>query len=124
MTWLNNSRAREDLYRAVLDMWGGMCWLCRKPIDLALPRTHKRGLTLDHVVPRVRTRHLPAEERRIYDAPRYLRPAHRSCNSSRQAGPPPTSRRQAYTAPGFFPASGPDTSAGVLFSHQTEEKTP
>jgi 5-methylcytosine-specific restriction endonuclease McrA len=52
-----------------------LCWLCGKPIDKSLPRRHRLGFTVDHVVPL------------LLDGPELersnLRAAHMACNSAR-----------------------------------------
>lgn len=52
------------------------CWLCGGAIDMQLPPTHARAFTLDHLVPLSRGGELDGE----------VKPAHRSCNSSRGDG--------------------------------------
>jgi hypothetical protein len=67
------------------------CWLCGGAIDPALPYTHPLSWTADHVHPIGAGGDVHGE----------LKPAHRSCNSSRGKGtnrtpklnPTPTSRR-------------------------------
>lgn len=72
--WTSRDAAR--LAPLVVSEYGATCWLCGKPIDLALPRTHRLGLTLDHVIARVNggTNELAN-----------LRPAHSECNKRRGA---------------------------------------
>ena len=100
----------------VVARWGAECHLCHEPIDLTLPRTHKRGLTIDHIIPRARLRHLPAAARRAFERDvHYLRPAHYSCNSARQDKP--HRARAGYLDPSFFPSSGqPGDPAGSSLS--------
>lgn len=38
-------------HELVLETYGFICYLCDSPIDMKLPRTSKRGATIDHVVP-------------------------------------------------------------------------
>lgn len=54
---------------------GGLCLLCAKPIDLALPGTHPDGPTLEHLIPVSRGGH-PYH-------PGNLHASHLRCNSSR-----------------------------------------
>jgi 5-methylcytosine-specific restriction endonuclease McrA len=35
----------------VIREYGSDCHICKEPIDLDLPRTHRFGLTVDHVIP-------------------------------------------------------------------------
>lgn len=35
----------------ILEAYGYICYLCNEPIDMKLPRTSKRGATVDHVIP-------------------------------------------------------------------------
>ena len=35
----------------ILEAYGYICYLCNEPIDMKLPRTSKRGATVDHVLP-------------------------------------------------------------------------
>lgn len=35
----------------ILEAYGYICYLCSEPIDMKLPRTSRRGATVDHVVP-------------------------------------------------------------------------
>lgn len=67
-----------------------VCWICGHQIDLLLPAKDPMSFTVDHVVPVSRGGPL----RDV----RYLRPAHRRCNSRRGnrvtfVALPPTSRR-------------------------------
>ncbi len=55
------------------------CHLCGQPIDYALPYTHPRSFTVDHLLP-VAT--LDSNDPRLLD-PQYLDAAHRDCNSRR-----------------------------------------
>lgn len=66
-------RKRTHALRAHVKRTGEPCWLCGQPIDLTLPYTHKMSFTADHVDA------LGNGGRLLGD----LRPAHRSCNSSR-----------------------------------------
>lgn len=56
---------------------GWRCHLCRRKVDPALPYQHRLAGTRDHLVP---------VSDGGDDSPANLRLAHRSCNSSRQAG--------------------------------------
>lgn len=61
-----------------------ICHLCKRPIDLTLDPKDKWSWTLDHLDPRAEFgNHCPPLER--------TRPAHRTCNSRKQAltTPPP-----------------------------------
>lgn len=66
---------RRLLYLAV-GTYGATCHLCHQPIDLSLRFPDKMCGTLDHIVPKARGGS---------DALENLRPAHFTCNSSRQA---------------------------------------
>ena len=77
-------RARQQVQRT----GGNICWLCGQPIDYELPVSDPMSFTVDHVQPRS----LGGAEL----DPANLRPAHKSCNSSRGDGTRkrlPTSRR-------------------------------
>ncbi|HWB35949.1 MAG TPA: HNH endonuclease [Rugosimonospora sp.] len=65
----------------VLTAYGNTCWLCGQPIDLALHHTHRMSYTVDHIDPLS----LGGDPLNLD----LLRPAHRSCNSSRGNRPPP-----------------------------------
>lgn len=52
------------------------CWICGGSIDMNLPPTHGRAFTLDHLVPLSQGGTMDGE----------VKPAHRSCNSSRGDG--------------------------------------
>jgi 5-methylcytosine-specific restriction endonuclease McrA len=52
-----------------------VCWLCGRGINMALPPNHRMAWTADHVIPITRD---GAEV-----DPANLRPAHRSCNSTK-----------------------------------------
>lgn len=73
-TWGGALVAR--MRRLVIETYGTTCWLCHQPIDITLPASHPRGLTLDHVLPRSRGGSHTIDN---------LRPAHRRCNLSRGA---------------------------------------
>lgn len=60
----------------VVQTYGGVCHLCRKPIDLAARFPDPRSLSIDHVVPRAAGGDESLEN---------LRPAHLHCNTSRGA---------------------------------------
>jgi len=55
----------------VVKEYGETCHICTKPIDIALKRTHRYGLTVDHLVPL---------SRGGTDDMSNLRPAHWICN--------------------------------------------
>jgi len=55
----------------VVKEYGETCHICSKPIDIALKRTHRYGLTVDHLVPL---------SRGGKDDMSNLRPAHWICN--------------------------------------------
>ena len=38
-------------FEQVLETYGSNCYLCESDIDLDLPRTSKRGATVDHIIP-------------------------------------------------------------------------
>lgn len=78
------SRQARALAPIVVSEYGSTCWLCGKPIDTALPRTHRWGLTVDHVTPRALggTNDLAN-----------LRPAHSVCNKRRGCRPAIKTRR-------------------------------
>ena len=72
--WTSRDAAR--LAPLVLSEYGATCWLCGKPIDTTLPRTHRLGLTLDHVQARAMGGGNELSN---------LRPAHSVCNKRRGA---------------------------------------
>ena len=72
VTW--TTRQARALAPLVLGEYGATCWLCNRPIDLALPRTDKEGLTIDHVTPRALGGGNELSN---------LRPAHSICNKRR-----------------------------------------
>lgn len=99
MTGWTSGAKTAALRELVVADYGPWCWLCRGAIDLTLPSTHKRGLSLDHVVPRSRGGD---------DSVANLRPAHLSCNC-RRGNRAPQSHRHAVEHPmlariasGFF----------------------
>jgi 5-methylcytosine-specific restriction endonuclease McrA len=101
MPWTDGATNRR-LAALVVDQYGAVCWLCREPINLDLPRTHPFGLSLDHVQPR---------SQGGTDAVSNLRPAHLRCNLRRGARRPGTVR-PATTHPalaGLPPVSSPPT---------------
>jgi 5-methylcytosine-specific restriction endonuclease McrA len=63
-------------HESVVEKYGSDCHICQTPIDLELPRTHKQGLTLDHVVPL---------SKGGVDEMHNLRPAHWICNIKKSA---------------------------------------
>jgi 5-methylcytosine-specific restriction endonuclease McrA len=65
---------RYALRQRLIDQYGGVCWICREPIDLELPTDHDEAFSVDHVVPRAHG------GRGLHNN---TRPAHRCCNSSR-----------------------------------------
>ena len=81
-------RRWRDFRLRVLAHYPPICHLCGQPIDLTLPGTVPAGPTVDHLTPR-------SHGGRVYDI-NNCRPAHKSCNSSRQdrdINPRPQSRR-------------------------------
>lgn len=72
--WINYREGLE-LKRLVLETYGSICWLCKRPIDLAASGRSKWGMSLDHVLPRS----LGGS-----NALGNLRPAHQYCNSKRR----------------------------------------
>lgn len=58
-------------HEQVIREYGDKCHICNQSIDLDLPRTHKQGLTVDHLVPL---------SKGGSDEMSNLRPAHWSCN--------------------------------------------
>lgn len=95
MSW-SGSYYIGRLRNQVISAYGSTCWLCGLPIDLALPRTHPQGFTVDHVVPR---------SKGGTDVLSNLRPAHWICNVRRQDKPGrPHAQRRALARlgwPGF-----------------------
>lgn len=88
MPWIDGA-TNTKLAALVVEAYGPACWLCRDPIDLALPRRHPFGLSLDHVTPRSK-----GGDNSVAN----LRPAHLRCNLQR--GPRrPTSIRTAVVHP-------------------------
>ena len=87
--WDHTYRKRTAELKRRVKTQGLPCWLCGQPIDLDLPWTHARSFTADHVQPLSHGGKVLGE----------LRPAHRSCNSSRGAKrttanvPPPRTTR-------------------------------
>jgi len=80
VTW--GGRKVASKRRRVIEVWGTVCWLCRKPCLTSVRPLHPLYLTLDHVVPRSKGGD---------DSIDNLRPAHLRCNTSRGArvGPAP-----------------------------------
>ena len=72
---------RERFRQAVLAEWGPICWLCHRPIDLALKAPHPGSYTADHVIELAR---IVAAGGDPFD-PTNGRPAHWRCNTSRGA---------------------------------------
>jgi 5-methylcytosine-specific restriction endonuclease McrA len=58
-------------HEQVVREYGQDCDICKEPIDLELPRTHRFGLTVDHVIP---------VNKGGTDSMENLRPAHWICN--------------------------------------------
>lgn len=69
-------RVKAERARLEQDPTQAVCWICRKPIDMALPVQHRMAFTLDHLVPLSRGGDMDGE----------TKPAHYSCNSSRGDG--------------------------------------
>jgi hypothetical protein len=69
-----------------------VCWICRNPINRALDKNDAMSWTLDHDPPRKLLLELGLDP----EDPRYLKPAHRRCNSRKGTGeapiPPKASR--------------------------------
>lgn len=65
---------------AMVRTTGGPCGICGRPIDYELPRTDPDSFTVDHIKPWSTNPALRTD-------PANLRPAHRSCNASKGAGP-------------------------------------
>ena len=74
MRWISYGEAKR-LERLVVEMYGCVCWLCKRPIDMSVSGRSKWGLTLDHVLPRSLGGSNAIEN---------LRPAHHYCNSKRR----------------------------------------
>lgn len=75
-SWAWKTRVKRERANLVAHPELAVCWLCGEAIDMDLPPRHKRGFTLDHVIPLARGGDLMGE----------TRPAHLSCNSSRGDG--------------------------------------
>lgn len=71
-------RRAAALRRRIVEIYGSTCHLCQEPIDLSLSFPHPLSLTADHLVPQARGGSHSLEN---------LRPAHLTCNSSRQDTP-------------------------------------
>lgn len=80
-TGMSGWRWRKLVEQAKLEL-PPVCWIDGQPIDMSLPHNHRMSWTLDHVLSRRDYPHLAYEFSN-------LRPAHRACNSSKKAGPPP-----------------------------------
>lgn len=65
----------------VVREYGSDCSICKEPIDLELPRTHRFGLTVDHVIP---------VNKGGTDEMSNLRPAHWICNVKKSDKMPET----------------------------------
>ncbi len=93
MAWADG-RTIHALADLVTGTYGWRCWLCSEPISPLVSRRHRRGLSIDHQVPR---------SKGGTDAIENLRPAHLGCNSRRGNRPPaPPPARTPVEAPGFF----------------------
>lgn len=68
-------------HEQVVREYGSDCHICREPIDLSLPRTHRFGLTVDHLVP---------INKGGTDDMANLRPAHWICNVKKSDKMPET----------------------------------
>ncbi len=79
----------QRLRDMVITEYGTTCWLCHKPIDLALAYPHPGRISVDHVIPR---------SQGGTDSLANLRPAHLRCNEQRGARPPRAIRR-SYRSP-------------------------
>ena len=84
-----NARQLARLRRVVVQLYGAVCYLCHRPIDLALVHPDPRSLSLHHVRAQASTRHLTAAQQR---EPRRLRPTHLVCNQRLLDRPDPTRR--------------------------------
>lgn len=73
--WDHSYRKRTAELKRRVKANGLPCWLCGRGIDTDLPWTHAMSFTADHVQPLAHGGKVLGE----------LRPAHRSCNSSRGA---------------------------------------
>ena len=60
--------------RSVIERDGLTCWICKRPVDLTLPREADDGASLDHVVPQASGGGHGASN---------LRLAHKRCNQVR-----------------------------------------
>lgn len=70
-------RELQALRARVFAYWGTTCHLCGEPIDMSLPGIHRRGPTIDHLLP-----HSLGGADEVGNC----RPAHLSCNASRGNG--------------------------------------
>lgn len=95
MPWTDGA-TNTRLAALVVEAYGWTCWLCGEPINPALPRTHRRGLSLDHVVPR---------SKGGPDSVANLRPAHLGCNC-RRGNRRPSRPRRSVQHPSVFPEQG------------------
>ena len=76
MSWAYKKRVGTWRKKLENDPALAVCWICGGAIDMNLPPTHGRAFTLDHLVPLAKGGELDGE----------VKPAHRSCNSSRGDG--------------------------------------
>lgn len=65
-------------HEAIVREYGDICHICNKQIDLNLPRTHRYGLTADHLIP---------ISKNGTDDMSNLRPAHWICNVKKSNKP-------------------------------------
>lgn len=75
--------AKREALKRQCKKTGALCWLCHKPFDYDLDWKHPMSFTADHVEAIANGGSMTGE----------LRPAHRSCNSRRQATPVETVKR-------------------------------
>src|SRR5664279_1864976 len=99
------------------------CWLCDQPIDLSLDYRDPMSFTSDHVVPvSVAMRNGATQAAALRGE---MRPAHRSCNSSRGDGtarapvsvPATPLKCTGYTNAGEQMPAPPDTASCPAFPH-------
>lgn len=76
MDWAYKKRVTAWRKKLERDPSLAVCWICGGAIDMNLPPGHGRDFTLDHLVPLAKGGALDGE----------VKPAHRSCNSSRGDG--------------------------------------
>lgn len=77
--WAHQKAAAQ--YKAQCRRLDAHCWLCSQPIDYDADRDDPNSFQQDHVVAVTKAPHLAQD-------PANWRPSHRSCNGSKNAGPP------------------------------------